>query len=566
LTAPGSPESRLQSIVYTALAAVVAVGFYAVVMCYWVPANSWGDQHAYLVAGRLLAEQGTTKYAPRNPASGEVDPFRLIGNMWVTVDPLQPTERIYSKYPIGYPLLIAAAWKFGGVEAAYLVNPVASALAVFGAFLLMRRFMPSHLAVMGQLIFALSPMTLLLAIDPQSHATAVCCVTWGMLLLLHWWQTGWLWTGIIAGLLLGYAMTIRYTEGALLLPIALAIVFRREWRRGLVLVGCWTMPGIVLVIYNLCTIDTFTGYDLTGESEPGNAFAVGHFASHVERMFRQFSTFGLFFLFPAALIGLACMFAKRTREAMILAGWILPSLAVYTFYYYAPESMPVGYLRFFHTILPALVLCGVWLVAASTAGGHRVAPVIAGAVVTLISAAVRLPAVAGEMEKFQTAQLRVLQTCQPVLDHLPDDAVLYTRNRSQSLHLNVAKSYVLYDLNMFRRPTIEKLAGRVDGEDAAPLDPGRAKSAYERLKGLDQKALDRALAQSIRDNLNAGRRVFIWEGPIAIRSTPTPRTIASLPSSDPPITATFVASWRLAPGERSWVLFELSEAATPASP
>lgn len=553
-----SPESRRQSVAYTALAAVLTAGFFVAVMRYWVPASSWGDQHAYLVGGRLVAERGTTKYTPRNHA-GEIDPFQLVGSMWVTVDPLQPTERIYSKYPIGYPLLIAIAWKIGGVEAAYLVNPIASALAVFAAFLLMRRFMPSHLAIMGQLVFALSPMTLLLSIDPQSHATAVCCVTWGMLALLHWWQTGRLWSGVAAGLLLGYAMTIRYTEGTLLLPIALAIGFRREWRRGVVLVACWMLPGIVLAVYNLATIGAFTGYDLTGESEPGNAFAFNHFAGHVERMFRQFSTFGLFFLFPATLIGLACMFANRVREAAILAAWIVPCLVIYTFYYYAPESMPVGYLRFFHTILPALVLCGMWLVAASTANGHRVAAVIAGAAVTLISTAIKLPAVAAEMEKFQAAQLRVLQTCQPVLDQVPDDAVLYTRNRSLSLHLNFAKPYVLYDLNKFRRSTIEKLATRVDDEDAAPLDPGRAKSVYERLKGLDQKALDRALAQSIRDNLAAGRRVFIWEGPV---SAGTIRSRTAEPLS---LDARLVNTWRS--GDRWWVLFEVNPvAAAPASP
>lgn len=554
-----SPEPRLQSIAYTVLAAVLAIGFYVAVMCYWVPANNWGDQHSYLVAGRLLAEQGTTKQVFRNHATGEIDPYRLVGSMWVTADPLQPTERIYSKYPIGYPLLIAAAWKLGGLEAAYLVNPIASALAVFGAYLLMRSFMPPHLAIMGQLIFALSPMTLLLSIDPQSHATAVCCVTWGMLALLHWWQTGRTWVAIAAGLLLGYAMTIRYTEGALLLPIVLAIVFRRDWRGGLLLVGSWALPGMMLAIYNLATIGTLTGYDLTGESEPGNAFAFSHFTSHVERLFRQFSTFGLFFLFPATLIGLASMFAKRTREAAILAAWILPCLAVYTLYYYAPESMPVGYLRFFHTILPALVLCGVWLIAASTADGHRIAAVIAGAVVTLISTAVRLPAVGGEMEKFQATQLLVQRTCKPLLHHVPGDAVIFTRLRSMSLHLNFARPYVLYDLSMFRRPTIEKLASRVDDEDAAPLDPGRAKSAYERLKGLDQPALDRALRQTIVDNLRAGRRVFIWETPVAVGSSPPPsRVIAALPKSDPPLAATFATSWRLSPGERSWVLYEVN--------
>ena len=71
-----------------------------------------------------------------------------------------------------------------------------------------------------------------LTTNPNSHATAVCCATWGMYLLIRWWQlrergvvVQQRWRPLGAGLLLGYAATIRYSEATLLLPLMLVAIF-----------------------------------------------------------------------------------------------------------------------------------------------------------------------------------------------------------------------------------------------------------------------------------------------------------------------------------------------------
>src|SRR5690606_17935688 len=87
-------------------------------------------------------------------------------------------------------------------------------------------------AVLGAILLGSSPVTLYLATNPNSHASTLACVVWGMVLLLRWWRCGGLWTARGAGWLLGYAATIRYTEGLLILPLALVAIFACFSRRG----------------------------------------------------------------------------------------------------------------------------------------------------------------------------------------------------------------------------------------------------------------------------------------------------------------------------------------------
>ena len=104
-----TPESRARRWTFTAAAIAIAAGFLYACWCFWVPANAGTDQNGYLYGGRKLAETGTMKYAPVDPATGQFDPHQFVGNMWVGADYSKPTERFYPKYPIGLPLIIGSA-------------------------------------------------------------------------------------------------------------------------------------------------------------------------------------------------------------------------------------------------------------------------------------------------------------------------------------------------------------------------------------------------------------------------------------------------------------------------
>jgi hypothetical protein len=232
--------------------------------------------------------------------------------------------------------------------------------------------------------------------------------------------------------------------------------------------------------------------------------------------------------------------------------------------------MPVGYLRFFLTILPALVACGMWLIGHATQPSSRrtarIAGLVTAALVTLISSAAKLPTLIQQMERMQSTFLTVQQTCAPVIENVPPDGVIFTRMRSQSLHLQFVRPYKLYDLNLFRITTIEKLRNRADDDDVQPSDPGRALSISERLKGVDQAGLDRALRRALLDNLHAGRRVFIWEGLVALGANPQPAAVVTARrqagNSTESLSTKLVVAWRPASDARSWVLYEVTASST----
>ena len=200
----------------TALFAVVVFRFYA-------PADSGVDQNAYLTAGRLLAENGTPKYVLPNP-------FAYTGGMFVRM----PTGVYYPKYSLGLPLLYAAFFKLFGPDRgpvwAFLVSPASAVAAVLGTFFLARAVAGSFAAVLAAALLGTSQVMLSLADNPNSHASCTAVTVWGMFLLVRWWQTGSVWQGTLAGLLIGYAFTIRYTEGLLVIPVAVACLTRLRWR------------------------------------------------------------------------------------------------------------------------------------------------------------------------------------------------------------------------------------------------------------------------------------------------------------------------------------------------
>src|SRR5262249_24529778 len=104
----------------------------------------------------------------------------------------------------------------GKPDWAFWIAPACTALAVLGMFFLARPIVGSFYALLAMIVLAMGPTTLQLAILPDSHAPALCAVVWGMYFLLWWWKSGrWL-VGASAGLLLGFAVTIRYSEALLM--------------------------------------------------------------------------------------------------------------------------------------------------------------------------------------------------------------------------------------------------------------------------------------------------------------------------------------------------------------
>jgi hypothetical protein len=505
------PDLALESAgirwLWGSIAAVIIVGFFLTMLAYWLPANPGTDQNGYLVGGKMFARTWSTGFKPMNP-------YEFVGRMWVEV----PGGKFFPKYPLGLSVIYAIALKLGGaghgVWLAMMVNPVAMALALVASFELIRIVVGSFWAVLGTLLLASSPVCIGLTDNPNSHATAICCIAWGMYLLFRWWQVNGLWRAILAGLLIGSAVTIRYTEGMVVAPLVLVVLLnvrrqgRRWWLQPVALLFSWSIPVAILAVYNLVSMHHLTGYDPTNES---TGFTWEWFTTNWETMLREMYNTGLFFTLPFALLGGILMFRWNWRVSIVLASWILPNLILYTAYYWAPDGATIGYLRFVLTIFPALILVTVWsmkwMTDLASMGGSPALARIAVGIVIAVGCGVNLYTALGGLDTDLVGNRFAMDSAHAVLKAAPAGSVIFSMEKPLNF-IQLIGDYDLYDIQQFDRKTIDKYA---DIKPDAPtgLQPQRAEEIYKRSKGMNESDLVREQNRLMTDALSQGKRVFM---------------------------------------------------------
>lgn len=484
------------------LALAVAALFFLATHQYWVPADSNFDENAYLLSGKLLARTGSPGFKPP-------DPYSLVGMTWITA----PAGRCYAKYPLGMTLLMAAAVKAGGLRAPFWISPVLMTLGLLGVFLLVREAVGSFAGLLAILAMAASPVLLAETNDPDSHAGVFFLTTWGMLLLLRWWRTGRLHQAALAGLLLGLSAITRYTEGLLLLPLAIValLALGRPWSRrrlagAVTLVAGWLLPVGLQTAFNLRVFHRLTGYDATNES---TAFGLGYLARHAGLVLRQLFALGLPLLFPLAVLGLALLAWRERRLGLVLWAWALPGLVLYAAYYWVVDD--VAYTRFFLTLLPPLVLGMAWLLTRPLPGPEwlrrRVQPALALALVLACGAwGVReaLPILDGIREDQTLAR----DTAAAALAVAPAGSVFFGPIQPMLYLQYAGEEHRLYSRSLFLPQAIERL-GRRDPEAPNAFQPEHARALYRLLKGRKPIGLLRLQRNLVADALGQGRRVFL---------------------------------------------------------
>lgn len=551
--------SRRERWIGIGLAVLLSVAYFAYIIHYWAPAHPGVDQNGYLVGGRLLAATGSTGMKPEHDLG-------FIGAMWVRND---ETGYSYPKYPIGIPLLFAIPlWIFGsepdgiGVRAAFLVSPVGAAVAALGTYFLARQFVGLFGALCAMLLLMFSQLTLSLANNPNSHAACLATVVWGIYLLLRFWETGAFWRGLLGGFLIGFAYTIRYTEGLLGLLVGVTILCmahapNARWRSpttvGIVrlftlpfthpkaflrlmspLVG-WLIPVAYLTIFNLIAMGTPTGYDTTNESKPGSAFTIEHITQNWEKLIRQVHDTALFFALPLAMLGMLLAFRNSTRRALLLWLWLLPGVLIYMSYYWAPDR-GVSYLRFFLTLLPPLVVgAGVVVDQVQHLAAGRMQrvflPIGAGLVVAMACALGLYRSILGLDDGVETgmgleSQFRqnanLAQVGEMVVRHAKPGATIIS-NTNELHYLQFLGDYECFSTETFTVNFVNRLRSmeqRVDADnDPMTQQPARRRFLLSKLDGKDEAALTALQAEIIRERLDAGRRVFLVLNADAMRTT-----------------------------------------------
>ena len=312
------------------------------------------DANGYVVQARLIAETGRTWFSPTSPA-------QFVGAHW-----LETTDGVFhSRYPAGLPVLMAVAWKLGGLGGLLWLNPALASATLLLVFLLARRLTGGWVALLAAAVVATVPITNHHALDADAHVASAFFLVAGVLALLCFGDLPSVPRGLLAGVLLGMVPTIRYPEAITGVAIAGWLLWRvrpiiRVWPA---LVGA-ALPIGAICLHNAAAYGAFwrTGYALTHEQ---TGFGMGYFMAHALPYLEALGGQGpaLFFGFGAA--GLAALaFEQRTRsEGVLFAGLVVPLLLLYMAYYFGGGAggMTAGYLRFLVPTFPFFAVAGAWL-------------------------------------------------------------------------------------------------------------------------------------------------------------------------------------------------------------
>jgi hypothetical protein len=229
-------------------ALIIAAGVAAVTVRYnsFIP---WGtDSGAYVNAAHRWAEGQLFEAAPLGFR------FRWASDPYVsTPHGNRPGVKgtFTSIYPLGYPVLLAAALKLGGPLAPYVVAPLCAGLLAWCAFLLARELSTPWAGVVAALLIAASPVTLAHVVMVMSDvpSTAFWALAWVLSL------RGGLGAAASSGLATAVAVMIRPNLAPLAVFIFVSLVlshwrgFAQAWPRG-VTFGVTSAVGPALVLWS----------------------------------------------------------------------------------------------------------------------------------------------------------------------------------------------------------------------------------------------------------------------------------------------------------------------------
>lgn len=515
--------------------AIAMYVFVMQLMIYYVPAYSAGsDESAYFLTAKSIAQRGESSFRCDNP-------LLFVSECMVEVRP----GVFEQKYPIGFPLLLAAGYKLGGITGAFLVNPLFGCLCIVGTVLLARE-LAGRWAVLVAMLLAIHPLLLFQSVGGLSHVSDTACIVWGMWCLWRWGRFGGMRWAIPAGLLLGYAACIRYTEAMLgLVMVFVALCRARQpaatvpaigspdrsqqafpgtgftrawWLEVAAMAGAASLALAPLIVFQWRAFGSpfTTGYSFCGESA---AFSARWFLEHARPLFMGLnaSGFGLCGAFPLAAAGLLvwaiAWIAGRSgargsaHQVGFLLLWIVPSLLLYCAYYWiSPE--PQLYLRLLLGIYPGILIAAV-LVLKSLATRRRWLAGLMAAVLCALAVAGRMyptTEFALRRDRMMADMVREAATLIPETTR-PDSLVIadYWLAYYFRFATNCDVIYPSYvDASwVAKRAANAALPGQWD------FNKLRAQRFFDRFGGRTQEQLNAILRQEITQRLDRGQDVFL---------------------------------------------------------
>jgi len=504
------------------LAAMIIVGLFGVMLAgFYVPAYEGTDENGYLCAARRLALTG-------NAAKRTAHPLEFVSENVVQTDDYV----FYPKYPLGYPWLAGLAYRWGGETATFLVNPILAALAVLGVFLLARALVGAFAGVLAALLLATNSLHAGFALSALSHSGSICFAIWGMYFLWRWTQRGGWLNAFAAGGFTAFTYTIRYSEALLVIPVVAMILWRyfslpegamptermalvRRWRRE---VGVMAAGAVVLLaplwVHHWVAFGApwKNGYDLCGES---TGFAWKWFQENWWLMLTKMNTPGLLLIFPLGLVGLAYVATHDPKRATLLGLWLVPALLLYSAYYWAPQGDGRGFVRFFVSVFPPLIVCALALLCEAVKPRPVWSVALGGyvALVTTLNLRGTLTELDGQTDKLRQTR----RTWDIVESHVPAGAIVISTGGMLN-NLEFTGNYELYSSETFDKAAIKRRIKILDDNDPHPLQRRKAKELARAVGDMNDAQLANLQRSLLASNVAAGRVVAVVCPPEQIRN------------------------------------------------
>ncbi len=464
------------------------------------------DEHGYLTTAKRFATTGS--FAQHQP-----DPYAFIGETMMQ-SARDPTT-YYLRQPIGYPLLCALAYKFGGQDAPFDVNPLLGLALLGGIYVVGKELGSALMGAVAAILVAAHPLVLYYTATALSHIPDMAAATWLMVFALVWRRERRIWQAAIFGLLLGIAILIRYTNALLCIPLLVMMipefVMRRRrtaLRAAMLAAAVMVVTLIPLAIYQATAFGSpfRTGYSAGGN---GTSFSFAWLIQHAPAMgniLLQPGT-GLSALLIGIIIGIVVLARKDRSTLAFLLAWAIPPLLLYTAYYGMPESNTVLYARFALSSFVPLILLGViWTARVMT---RRTLALAITLVLATATAALSFssPFMSGQLTDLNFEMLFMLSTRDLVQKNVPAGAIVIADDVTHYF-LDYAGDYTIYDPNLFRyAPLVRRLADL--RHSPHEFDPLRTRQLADLLGGKSQPELDAILRSQILRYQQGGRPVYL---------------------------------------------------------
>jgi hypothetical protein len=337
---------------------LIACGLISVVYLWSVgkfcsPFANGPDSSGYLNLARLLISGESVHRVPRIEGL-EPPAWDYFYQQPLGFDVNQRTGTMAPTYPVGFPLHLAFAAQFVGLDhATVLVNILLAAAAGLLMIALGRRFgLPWNWSCAAAAFLWACPLFIFLVVQPMSDLPAM---VWGMAAI---WSAlrardSWPW-GFAAGFAVGLAVLVRPSNLMLVLPVA--VILGTRGKAWLCLAAGGLPSAAFLAWFN---VKFYSALFKTGYGDMNSFFGL-RFLPHNIGHFLLWIPVLLCPLVALAALGVVRFRPPERRLALLSMTWIGSFVAFYAFYSFSGESWT--FIRFLLPAFPAIILEGLWII------------------------------------------------------------------------------------------------------------------------------------------------------------------------------------------------------------